>query len=257
MKNISIFIFSALFCLSCATDSFGVYHTVKKGEKVSDISRLYNVDENDLRSENSIPEGVDELKEGSALFIPGADEVIETSPEPEPTPEPENAPAPEPEKSPEPAPAETVSETSPETSPEPTPEPLPEQAPEAETRINFIWPAEGKIVTPFSASTPKSNGIDIQFEKNTEIHAAADGKVVFSAHHPAYGNMVIISHDEDFFTIYAYLHTILAKEGQSIKANDAVGIADITETKKVPILHFEIRKSSKSVDPVKYLPENK
>ena len=118
-KIIVILIFSALFAVSCATDSFGVYHTVKKGENLTKISQLYNVDANELRQENSIPEGVDELKEGSAIFIPGAANVIETSP------------------------AETSPETSP--NPEPEPESEPETSPEPETEneteINFIWPA--------------------------------------------------------------------------------------------------------------------
>ncbi|MBP5590412.1 LysM peptidoglycan-binding domain-containing M23 family metallopeptidase [bacterium] len=240
MKNFCIFIFSALFCLSCATDSFGVYHTVKKGENITKISQLYNVDENELRAENSIPEGVDELKEGSAIFIPGADEVIETSPEPSHEPAPETEP--------EPAPVETFHETSPETSPEPEPE--------NETTMNFIWPAAGKIVCKFSASSPKSDGIDIEFEKSTDIRAAADGKVIYSAAHSQLGNMVIIQHDNNFITVYAYLHTIFAKEGQPIKQNDVLGIADTTEKKSVPTLHFEVRKESKPVDPVKYLPGN-
>ena len=253
MKKFSlILIFASLFCLSCATDSFGVYHTVKKGENVTKISQLYNVEANELRQENSIPEGVDELKEGSAIFIPGADEVIETSPEstpePETSPEPEQTlePAPEPKSAPEPSP-EPV-ETCPETSPEPEPE--------TETSINFIWPAAGKIVKQFSSSSPKSDGIDIQFEKSTEIHATADGKVIYSAANANFGNMVIIRHDDEFITVYAYLHTIFAKEGQTLKQNDVIGLADATETKSVPTIHFEIRKSSKPVDPIKYLPGN-
>ena len=248
MKKFSlILIFTALFALSCATDSFGVYHTVKKGENVTKISQLYNVDANELRQENSIPEGVDELKEGSAIFIPGADEVIETSPEPES----ETSPEPEPESAPEPAPAQTFHETSPE--PETS---LQSTEPENEITINFIWPAAGQIVRQFSSSNPKSDGIDIQFEKSTEIHAAADGKVIYSAANANFGNMVIIRHDDEFITVYAYLNTIFAKEGQTVKQNDVIGLADATETKSVPTIHFEIRKSAKPVDPVKYLPEN-
>ena len=122
--------------------------------------------------------------------------------------------------------------------------------------MNIIWPAEGKIIQSFSQSNPKSDGIDIQFEKNTEIHAAADGKVVYSSQHPKFGNMVIISHDNDFFTIYAFLSTIISKEGETLKQNDILGNIDVTEQNPKPTLHFEIRKSSKSVDPVKYLPKN-
>ena len=251
-KFFVIFILSALFCVSCATDSFGVYHTVKKGENVTKISQMYNVDENELRKENSIPEGTDELKEGSSIFVPGADKVIE-----------EEAPE-------EPKPAENtekaeVAEQGPEQKAEPVHEEKAEEKPEVivseetgskENAPLFIWPAAGKIVQAFSQSAPKSDGIDIQFEKATDIHAAADGKVIYSASNANFGNMVIIRHDDEFITVYAYLHTIFVKEGAEVKRNDVIGIADSTEKKQSPTLHFEIRKAAKPVDPVKYLPEN-
>lgn len=246
MKNFCIFIFSALLSLSCATDSFGVYHTVKKGENIIKISHLYNVDENELRKENSIPEGVSELKEGSSIFIPGAGEVIET----ESTASVFETPA-EVEQS-----APDQLEETPEQKTEP--EQITPERPETEskTAIDLIWPATGKIVRRFSASTPKSDGIDIQFEKSTEIRAAAEGKVVYSGYKSNYGNLVIIHHNHNFFTIYAYLHTIFAKEGTEIKQNDIIGLADKTETKTVPTLHFEVRNEAKPLDPTKYLPEN-
>ena len=255
MKNFCIFIFSALLSLSCATGSFGVYHTVKKGENITGISQLYNVDENELRKENSIPEGVSELKEGSAIFIPGADEVIETQPVSETPAEVEETWPAQPEPA-EPQPEQEKQEVKPENEPEPeriTPE---EPQTENETAINFIWPATGQIVRRFSASTPKSDGIDIQFEKSTEIRAAAEGKVVYSGYKSNYGNLVIIHHDHNFFTIYAYLHTIFAKEGTEIKQNDIIGLADKTEIKTVPTLHFEVRNEAKPLDPMKYLSEN-
>ena len=258
MKKFSIIlIFSALFCLSCATGSFGVYHTVKKGEKVSEISKLYNVDENELRSENSIPEGVDELKEGSAIFIPGADEVIETEPVSEAAAEPEQTGHIEPDQ---PAPSEPQPQPQPEEAPkqEAEPEQITPEEPvtENEKIISLIWPAAGKIVQKFSTNSPKSDGIDIQFEKSTEIRAAADGKVIYSAANANFGNMIIIRHDDEFITVYAYLHTFFENEGQMVKQIDLSGLADKTEIKQVPMIHFEVRKAAKPVDPMKYLPEN-
>ncbi len=68
--------------------------------------------------------------------------------------------------------------------------------------------------------------------------------------------MIILSHQDEFFTIYAHLSTFNTKEGQTVKQNDVIGTSDKTATESVPALHFEIRKSSKPVDPVKYLPKN-
>ena len=230
MKNFCIFIFSALFCLSCATDSFGVYHTVKKGETVSELSRLYQTDETLIREENSIQEGIDELQEGSAIFIPGAEKVLEPKPV-------DLTKAQNNEKK-----AQTIPSEEPET--------------ENNNTINFIWPAHGKIVSQFSTVNQKYDGIDIQLEQNTEIHAAAEGKVVFSAKHLKLGNMIIINHNEDFYTIYAFLSTNIAKEGQTLKQNDILGIVEVSEQNPHPAVHFEIRKNGKPVDPLNFLPEN-
>lgn len=233
MKHFCIFIFSALFCLSCATDSFGVYHTVKKGEKVSEISKLYKTDETLIREGNSIPEGVDELEEGSAIFIPGADKVLTSEPNQTKNTE-EN---------------QSIKE---ETASNP---PVEESETKKAAQINFIWPARGKIVRKFSSTFPKNNGVDIQFEKSTEIRAAADGKVVHSGELPNYGKTVIINHDDNFFTVYTNLGTIIAKEGAAIRQNDVLGTAEASEKNPQPLFHFEIRKSSKSVNPSEFLPE--
>ena len=249
MKNFCIFIFSLLFGLSCATDSFGVYHTVKKGENITKISQLYNINENELRTENSIPEGVDELKEGSAIFIPRAEKVLES----EPVEEPAMTEIPEEKEQIQQAEPEQQTEIS-EEKPEVITSEEPEQ--ESENTINLIWPATGKIVKQFSSNQPKSDGIDIEFEKGTEIRAAADGKVIYSASHSSFGNMVIIQHDNNIITVYAYLHTIFAKEGLAIKQNSLLGIADANEKKSAPTLHFEVRKAAKPIDPMNFLPEN-
>ena len=210
---------------------------------------LYNIDENDLRKENSIPEGVEELREGSAIFIPGADEVLESKPEEEPQPADNNK-----EKEPEQI---AEQESIPDQSEKPEAITSEESETESGNGIDLIWPADGKIIKKFSSSSPKSDGIDIEFEKSTEIHAAADGKIIYSAANANFGNMVIIRHNDEFITIYAYLHTIFAKEGQMVSQNDPIGLADTTETKQVPMIHFEVRKAAKPVDPMKYLPENK
>ncbi len=235
MKKVSvILIFTALFCLSCATDSFGVYHTVKKGENITKISKLYNVDANELRQGNSIPEGIDELKEGSTIFIPGADKVIETEP------------------------AETLPEKSPDSEPEPVSGSETTSAPEPKNENGkiFIWPARGQIVSNFNTGTHnKNNGIDIRFEQSTEIRAAAGGKVVYSGHNTNHGNLLVISHNDSFYTVYSNLSTITAKEGETLKQSDILGTAEATEQNPQPTLHFEIRQSSEPVDPMLYLPE--
>lgn len=243
-KNIFIPALLFLFSLSCATDSFGVYHTVKKDENIKKISELYQIEESVIRSENSLAEDTDELPEGTSIFIPGAEKVLGGEEQPAPA---ENTAEPQKQEEAKPEePAEQKAE--PEMIAQPVP--APEEAAEAnESKVSFIWPSQGKITLGFSAADPKSDGIEIKLAGTQEIHAAAAGKVLFSAQHDKFGNMVILQHDDNFISIYANLGTLSVEEGQNVNQNDILGTAEK--------IHFEIREASKPVDPIKHLPADK
>ena len=228
IKNISIVLF-VVFSVSCLTQGFGVYHTVGKNENIKTISELYNIEPSALRTENQIPEDVSVLDEGVTIFIPGAKEVLKYE---------------EPAKE-----AEIVAE-------EQKPEQIQsdENSVEDETQISFQWPATGTVVVPFGGEFENRNeGIDIELAEGTEVKAAADGKVLFSASHGGFGNMVIIQHNKRFISVYAHLKENAAKEGQMIKQGELVGFSGMTGVASTTTLHFEIREYSKPVDPVKYL----
>jgi lipoprotein NlpD len=116
----------------------------------------------------------------------------------------------------------------------------------------FIWPAPGKVIANFDES--KNKGIDIGGKLGEPVLAAADGKVVYAGSGlRGYGNLIIIKHNNTFLTAYAHNQTLIAKEDQSVKQGQKIaelGNSDSEQTQ----LHFEIRKSGKPVDPVKWLP---
>ena len=53
--------------------------------------------------------------------------------------------------------------------------------------------------------------------------------------------------------MYAHNREILVKEGQTVARGERIAELGDTDSDK-PKLHFEIRKSGKPVDPMKYLP---
>lgn len=227
MRKITV-LFFLVFSVSCLTQGFGVYHKVGKNENIRIISELYGVDPSVLRSENQIPEDVSALYEGMTIFIPGAKEIQKYEEK-----KTENETI-EPDKS------ETI--------------PSEQQVDYDETAVSFSWPATGKVVVPFGGEFESRNeGIDIELAEGTEVRASADGKVLFSASHGGFGNMVIIQHNERFISVYAHLQANVAKEGQSIKQGELVGFSGMTGVAATPRLHFEIREYSKPVDPLKYL----
>ena len=120
--------------------------------------------------------------------------------------------------------------------------------------VRWQRPANGKVVKKFSRWRNDSKGIDIAGKKGNAIVASAEGKVVYSGNGLiSYGNLIIIKHNKTYLSAYAYNRKLLVEEGEMVKAGQQ--IAEMGEKDKLgPLLHFEIRKNGKPVDPLKYLP---
>lgn len=85
--------------------------------------------------------------------------------------------------------------------------------------------------------------------------AAGDGKVVYSGTGlRGYGKLVIIKHNNTYLSAYAHNQNILVKEGQSVTKGQKIAEMGNTDADQVK-LHFEVRRSGKPVDPLKYLPQ--
>jgi lipoprotein NlpD len=114
----------------------------------------------------------------------------------------------------------------------------------------WFYPAEGKIVQTFSSY---SDGIDISGKAGEPIIAVASGKVVYtgSAIH-GMGELIMVKHNDNYFSAYAQNQKILVKEGQNIFAGEKIALMGIDKN-KAGILHFEIRCNGKPQDPQKFL----
>jgi len=120
--------------------------------------------------------------------------------------------------------------------------------------VRWQRPTKGKIIKKFNRRKNDAKGIDIAGKEGRNIVAAAAGKVVYSGNGLiSYGNLIIIKHNKTFLSAYAYNRRLLVKEGDVVKAGQKIAEMGHKE-KQRPMLHFEIRKNGKPVDPLKYLP---
>jgi|GEM_PF-527892 hypothetical protein len=101
------------------------------------------------------------------------------------------------------------------------------------------------------------HGVEFQNEFGTPIYAAGDGEVVFadtdkevkfSQWTNFYGNLVLIKHDNDFYTLYAHLSAILVEVGDTVKTGDLIGQVGQTGGATGSHLHFEVRQGSDMYD---------
>ena len=115
---------------------------------------------------------------------------------------------------------------------------------------SWTWPTQGKVVDQYSQT---NKGINISGKEGQNVFAAASGQVVYAGNGlRAYGNLTIIKHNATYLSAYAHNKDLRVKEGDYIKQGQVIAHLGHTGTTK-PMLHFEIRKKGKPVDPLHYL----
>lgn len=116
----------------------------------------------------------------------------------------------------------------------------------AKLRGKLPWPVEnGKIlnrfgeqVHPVLKTVTLNYGIDITVPENSPVRAVADGIVSKIFWLPSFENIVIITHDGNFRTVYANLSDVFIKEEEKIKSGQIIGKSG--DSLEGSIVHFEI-----------------
>jgi lipoprotein NlpD len=122
----------------------------------------------------------------------------------------------------------------------------------AEDDIAWIWPSNGALIAGFDEV--KNKGLKIAGKVGDPVVASADGRVVYAGSGlRGYGNLVILKHNETYLTAYAHNQTLLVKEDQTVRKGQRIADMGSSDADKV-MLHFEVRRNGKPVDPAKYLP---
>ena len=118
----------------------------------------------------------------------------------------------------------------------------------------WVWPASGSVSRFYSASRNLHKGIDIQGKIGQSVRAVKSGRVVYSGSGlKAYGLLVIVKHDAHYLSAYAYNHSALVKEGDIVKKGQQIARMGTRDGKQA-MLHFEIRRDGKTVNPTTLLP---
>jgi lipoprotein NlpD len=118
--------------------------------------------------------------------------------------------------------------------------------------IAWLWPSSGALIAGYD--DVKSKGLKIGGKLGDPIFASADGRVVYAGSAVrGYGNLVILKHNETYLTAYAHNQTLLVKEDQTVRKGQRIADMGNSDAERV-MLHFEVRRNGKPVDPAKYLP---
>ena len=125
---------------------------------------------------------------------------------------------------------------------------------ELKTNINFANPIKHEEAIMSQGIKDGHSGIDIVTELGDNVFASATGKVLYSGSDSIYGNIIILSHQNNFYTFYGHLDTILVSAHNFVKSGEVIGLVGESGMTDGPHLHFETRVGSVPQDPVIFLP---
>jgi murein DD-endopeptidase MepM/ murein hydrolase activator NlpD len=123
------------------------------------------------------------------------------------------------------------------------------------TGIPELAPVNGPVTRKFMAGPRQHYGIDISGKVGDPVLASADGLVVFAGWTPELGNMVVISHSDDYITVYGHNDRLNVQERQRVKKGDLIALLGKTGYSMGPHLHFEVWNKGLAVDPQTIIPE--
>lgn len=234
-----LFLWALHFLGGCAAiyTAHGVYYRVHENDTIEGIAKKYKVEVQDLAEINNI-ESTGQLKVGRSLYIPGV------------TPNSFAAIIGHEKRLAEKAPKHEKKKKRGEVAANISPTVI------EVDHDRFHWPIQGGISSGFGIRHGRRHdGLDIRAKVGTPVKVAADGEVVFSKRMRGYGNLVLVKHEGDFFTVYAHNSANLVKQGRKVKSGDVIAKVGRTGRASGPHLHFEVREGAKARNPLFFLPK--
>ena len=130
--------------------------------------------------------------------------------------------------------------------------------PLAPFRGSLEWPATGRLAGRFGQASERlggtavRNGIEIAVPENTAVRAVHGGTVGLAGPFTGFGNLVIVEHAADDYSLYGYLGTVSVERGATVDAGTELGRSG-SAPGGPPALYFEMRIDGHSVDPLQWL----
>jgi septal ring factor EnvC (AmiA/AmiB activator) len=119
------------------------------------------------------------------------------------------------------------------------------------------WPVTGDVKVGFGTwrhpelgTLYESQGIEIAVVPNRPIDSVWDGEVIFADRFKGYGNLIIVDHGENYYSLYAQASRLVRKVGDKIKKGDTLAFSGFEGAGGV---YFEIRHRGEPLDPTVWL----
>ena len=232
-------------------------YTVRAGDSVYGISRMYNVPVRELQQVNGISDPRN-VKIGSVLRVPGSAGGYPDYSTPQQSTQVAAAPMGR-----QPTVINGAGTAAPRSNNVQTASlgPSASNSPPSASRSvassdKLRWPVRGRVISGFGQRNDgtHNDGINLSVPLGTPVHAAEGGTVAYAgAELKGYGNLILVRHDNGWVTAYAHNDQMLVQRGDKVRRGQVIARAGRTGSVDQPQLHFELRQGSKPVDPVPFL----
>lgn len=127
-------------------------------------------------------------------------------------------------------------------------------------RGGMPWPVSGaRVVSRFGARRDQqygtvtvSHGVVMEAPRGEQARAVAAGKVLYAQFFKGYGNLVIVQHGGEVYSLYARLSSMLVRAGERVAMSDPVGVLGPAEEGEGNF-YLEIRVGKQAQDPLAWL----
>jgi len=128
--------------------------------------------------------------------------------------------------------------------------------PQPMSASQFRWPVRGRVISGYGSKPngKHNDGINIAVPQGTSVKAAENGVVAYAGSElKGYGKLVLIRHSDDWVSAYAHNEELLVKRGDKVRRGQIIAKAGQSGTVSKPQVHFELRKGSRPMNPMKHL----
>lgn len=130
--------------------------------------------------------------------------------------------------------------------------------PLAPFRGALAWPVAGRVTARFGqpsgrgGDATRRNGIEIAAPEGAPVEAVHPGTVSYAEPFTGFGNLVIVDHGDNTFSLYGYLSSMSVSRGAAVDGGTELGRVGLAPAGPAA-LYFEVRVDGRSVDPVQWL----
>jgi len=127
--------------------------------------------------------------------------------------------------------------------------------PFSKQRGRLPWPVKGNIYKKYGSrrnARQKWKGVLIKAPGGRKVHSVARGLVEYAGPLRGYGFVVIILHDKNYRTLYAYNRAVYRRTGERVNAGDVISAVGNSGGQSQNALYFEIRKGAIPQNPSRW-----